>query len=228
MSSLNDVLSIGVSGLSTAQSQIAATSDNITNVNTVGYTRKVVTQSETVVAGAGEGVHIDAIQSAYNAFLQKATLQATSQSGQTAVVSNFINQAQQMFGDPSSPTSFFAGLDNLYSALSCASDTPSSSLSRTGVLNAVNDFLTSAGNLSANLSGLRDQANQQTSADVTQVNNILGQISQTDADIARIGVSGGDVSGLTNNLSQLQDQLSKLMNVTFSADPTGGVTVRSQ
>ena len=227
-SSLNDILSIGVSGLSTAQSQVTATSNNITNVNTTGYTREVVSQSETVIAGAGAGVHIDAIQSAYNAFLQKATLAATSQSGQTSVVSNFLNQAQQAFGDPSSSTSFFAGLDNVYSALSSASDTPSSSLSRTGVLNAVNDFLTSADNLSTNLSGLRDQANKQTTADVTQVNNILSQISQTDADIARIGVSGGDTSGLTNSLSNLQDQLSKLMNVSISADPTGGITVRSQ
>jgi flagellar hook-associated protein 1 FlgK len=228
MSSLNDVLNIAVSGLGTAQSQVSATSDNIANVNTVGYTRKVVTQAETVVDGRGLGVHIDAIQSAYNAFLQKATLQAASQSGQTSVVSNFINQAQQMFGDPSSPTSFFAGLDNVYSALSSASDTPSSSLSRTDVLNAVNDFLTSASNLSTNLSGLRDQANQQTTADVAQVNNILNQIAQTDADIARIGVSGGDVSGLTTSLSQLQDQLSKLMNVTISSDGTGGVTIRTQ
>jgi flagellar hook-associated protein 1 FlgK len=228
MSSLNDVLNIATAGLSTAQSQVTVTSDNITNVNTVGYTRKVVTQSETVVDGRGLGVHIDSIQSAYNAFLQKASLQATAQSGQTSVVSNFLNQAQQMFGDPSSSTSFFAGLDNMYSALSSASDTPSSSLSRTGVLNAVNDFLNSADSLSSNLSGLRDQANQQTTADVTQVNNILTQISQTDTDIARIGVSGGDTSGLTNSLSQLQDQLSKLMNVSISADPTGGITVRSQ
>ena len=228
MSSLNDVLNIAVSGLSTAQSQVSATSNNIANVNTAGYTREVVTQSETVVDGRGLGVHIDAIQSAYNAFLQKASMQATSQSGQTSVVSDFLNQAQQMFGDPSSATSFFAGLDNVYSALSSASDTPSSSLSRTDVLNSVNDFLTSANNLSNNLSGLRDQANQRTTADVAQVNTILTQISQTDADIARIGVSGGDTSGLTNSLSQLQDQLSKLMNVSVSSDPTGGITVRSQ
>ena len=228
MSSLNDVLNIATSGLSTAQSQVTVTSNNIANVNTPGYAREVVSQSPTVVEGRGLGVSIDSIQSAMNVFLDKASQQATSQSGQTSVLSTFLNQAQQMFGDPSSSTSFFAGLNNVYSALSAASDTPSSSLSRTGVLDAVSQFLTSASSLSTNLSGLRDQANQQTSGDVDQVNNILGQISQTDADIARIGVSGGDVSGLTNNLSQLQNQLSKLMNVSYSSDGTGGVTVRSQ
>ncbi|HEY4029462.1 MAG TPA: flagellar hook-associated protein FlgK [Caulobacteraceae bacterium] len=228
MSSLNDVLNIATSGLSTAQSQITVTSNNITNVNTPGYTREVVTQSPIVVEGRGLGVQIDSIQSAANTFLDKASQLATAQSGQTSVISSFLDQAQQMFGDPSSSTSFFSGLDNLYSALSSASDTPSSSLSRSGVLNAVNTFLTSANSLSTNLSGLRDQANQQTTADVAQVNQILSQISQTDADIARIGVSGGDTSGLTNSLSQLQTKLSGLMNVSISPDGTGGVTVRSQ
>jgi flagellar hook-associated protein 1 FlgK len=158
--SLSDVLNIATSGLSVAQAQVSATSDNIANVNTVGYARKVVTQSETVVDGRGLGVHIDNIQSAYNAFLQKASLAANSQAGQTAVVSNFLNQAQQMFGDPSSATSFFGGLDKVSSAFSAASATPSSSLSRTDALNAINSFLTSATNLSTNLSSLREEANK--------------------------------------------------------------------
>ncbi|MEI9892093.1 MAG: flagellar basal body rod C-terminal domain-containing protein [Caulobacteraceae bacterium] len=101
-------------------------------------------------------------------------------------------------------------------------------LSRTDALNAVNNFLTSANNLSSNLSGLRDEANQRVSADVSTINNILSQISQTNGNIARIGVSGGDTSGLTNSLASLQDQLSKLMQVNISADGTGGVTIRSQ
>lgn len=226
--SISDVLNIATSGLTVAQSQVSATSDNIANVNTTGYARKVVTQSETVVDGRGLGVHIDNIKSAYNAFLQKASLSANAQAGQTQVVTNFLNQAQQMFGDPSSTTSFFGGLDSVYSAFSAASDTPSSSLSRTDAINSVNNFLTSADNLSTNLSSLRDQANQQASADINTVNNILSQIASTNANIARIGVSGGDTSGLTNNLSQLQDQLSKLMHVNVSSDGTGGVTIRSQ
>jgi flagellar hook-associated protein 1 FlgK len=228
MSSINDVLSIATSGLTTAQAQVTATSDNISNVNTAGYSRKVISQSETVVDGRGLGVHINTIQSAYDAFMQKASMGAQAQSSSAQVVSDFMNQAQQMFGDPSSPQSFFSGLDNVYSAFSAAADSPSSSLARTGALNAVNDFLTSANNLSANLSGLRDEANQRTTADVTQVNNILGQIAQTNGSIARIGVSGGDTSGLTNQLQGLLDSLSKLMNVTISGDLTGGVTVRSQ
>ncbi|MEI9892092.1 MAG: flagellar basal body protein [Caulobacteraceae bacterium] len=38
--SISDVLNIATSGLSVAQAQVSATSDNIANVNTVGYARK--------------------------------------------------------------------------------------------------------------------------------------------------------------------------------------------
>lgn len=225
--SISDVLNIATSGLTTAQAQVSATSDNIANVNTPGYARKVVTQSETIVDGKGLGVHVDSITRAANAFMQKASLLASSQSSQASVISNFLDQAQQMFGDPSSSTSFFAGLDSLYSAFSSASDTPSSSLSRTGALNAVNDFLTNSTNLSANLSSLRDEANQRTTSDVSQINDILKQVSQTNSDISRITASGGDASGSQNQQSQLLNQLATMMQVQVSSNGTGGVALRS-
>jgi flagellar hook-associated protein 1 len=226
--SISDILNIATSGLSVAQNQVTATSNNIANVNTVGYSREVVNTSESVVNGAGRGVSVDSIQSAYNSFLQKASLSANSQASQSAVISNFLDQAQQLFGDPSSTNSFFGNLNSVYSAFSSAAATPSSSLARSNAINSVNTFLTGASTVSSSLSGLRDQANQQTASDVSQVNTILSQIASTNSDIARVGVSGGDTSGLTNNLSQLQDKLASMMQVQVTSDGTGGITVRSQ
>lgn len=226
--SISDVLNIATSGLTTAQAQVAATSDNIANVNTPGFARKVVSQSETIVDGKGLGVHIDSITRASNAFLQKASLLASSQSSQASVISDFMDQAQQLFGDPSTSSSFFAGLDSLYSAFSAASDTPSSSLGRTGALNAVNDFLKSSSSLGVNLTSLRDEANQRTTSDVSQINDILKQISQSNNDISRITASGGDASGSLNLQSQMLDKLSTLMQVQVSSNGTGGVALRSQ
>ncbi len=227
MASLSDVLNIATSALSTAQSQVSATSDNIANVNTIGYARKIVTQSETVIGGQGMGVHVDTITAAANAFLQKASLNASSASGSAAALSSFMNQAEQLFGDPSSSTNFFSGLDTVFSAFSSASDTPSSALSRSGALSSVSDFLNNADSVSTSLSGLADQANQQAAQDVTQVNTILQQISQNNGQIARINVSGGDSSGLQDTQSQLLDKLSNLMQVQIQPNATGGVTLRS-
>ncbi len=55
MGSISDVLNIATSGLQTAQSLVKVTSDNIANVNTPGYARKIGTQSEIVAGGDATG-----------------------------------------------------------------------------------------------------------------------------------------------------------------------------
>ena len=51
MTTLDSVLRIGVSGLTTAQSVLTTTSTNVANVKTPNYSRRVV-RLETQVAGA--------------------------------------------------------------------------------------------------------------------------------------------------------------------------------
>ena len=225
--SINDVLSIATSGLRTAQALVTVTSDNIANVNTPGYARKIGTQSEVVAGGAGAGVQIDAITRAANQFLQAASLQAASQSSQASVSSSYLDQAQALFGDPSNSASFFGQLDSVYSAFAAAANTPSSNLTRSDAVNSVSAFLSSASNLSGSLDNLQKETNQQINADVTQINGILTQLSQINGDVSRITVAGGDASGSQNSQSQLLNQLSKLMQIQVQPTATGGVTVRS-
>jgi flagellar hook-associated protein 1 FlgK len=227
MGSISDVLNIAVSGLQTAQSLVTVTSDNISNVNTPGYARKVATQAEVVAAGAGLGVKIASITRAADQYLQQASLSASSSSSQAGVTSNFLDQAQSLFGDPSSSTSFFSGLDSVYSAFAAASATPSSNLARSDAVNSVNTFLSSASSLSDSLTSLQTETNQQITGDVATVNGILSQLSQINGDISRITVSGGDASGSQNTQAQLLNQLATMMQVQVQPTATGGVTVRS-
>ena len=227
MSSLSDVLNIATSGLQTAQTLVSVTSDNIANVNTPGYARKVATQQEIVAGGAGDGVKVATITRAANQFLQAASLSATSSSSSASVISNFMDQAQALFGDPSSDTSFFSGLDSVYSAFAAASATPSSNLTRSDAVNAVNTFLSSASSLSSSLDSLQSETSQELTGDVGTINGILTQLSQLNGNISQITVAGGDASGSQNTQAQLIDQLSGLMQVQVQQTATGGVTVRS-
>ena len=56
--SLNLVLTSAISGLSTAQAGLDVVSNNIANVNTEGYTRKVFVPESVVLSGQGAGVRI--------------------------------------------------------------------------------------------------------------------------------------------------------------------------
>jgi flagellar hook-associated protein 1 FlgK len=227
MGSLSDVLNIATSGLQAAQTLVSVTSDNISNVNTPGYARKVATQQEIVAGGAGVGVKVATVTRAADQYLQQASLSASSQSGQATVASTFLDQAQSLFGDPSSDTSFFSGLDSVYSAFASVAATPSSNLSRSDALNAVTTFLSNATGVSSSLSSMQTETSQQITTDVGTINGILSQLSQANGNISQITVSGGDASGLQNTQSQLINQLAGLMQVQVQATPTGGVTVRS-
>jgi hypothetical protein len=106
-------------------------SDNIANVNTKGYVRKTIAQSNLLSNGMGVGVSIDAIKRATDRFMQSASLNAGADSARAGIVATTMNNAQQLFGDPSGETSFFSTLDDVYSAFSSAQDDPSSTLLRT-------------------------------------------------------------------------------------------------
>ena len=72
--SLNTILNIANSGLQTAQTQLRVVSDNVSNVNTPGYVRKIADQQSLTTQGVGTGVEIARIRLATDRFLQAASL----------------------------------------------------------------------------------------------------------------------------------------------------------
>ena len=53
--SLSSILNIANSGLQTAQTQLRVVSDNVSNVNTPGYIRKIAEQNSLTTQGVGSG-----------------------------------------------------------------------------------------------------------------------------------------------------------------------------
>jgi flagellar hook-associated protein 1 FlgK len=225
--SLNAIMNTATSGMMAAQTGLRVTSDNIANVNTKGYVRKSIAQSNLLSNGMGVGVSIDAIKRATDRFLQSASLNAGADSARAGIVATTMNSAQQLFGDPSGETSFFSTLDDIYSAFSSAQDDPSSSLLRTQALTRVDDFLSESSRITSSLSKLGKDADTRISADVDRVNDLLSQIDGLNTDITRAQVAGADSTGAENVQSGLVDELSKLMNVQVTPRTMGGVVVRS-
>ena len=227
MTSIGSIMSMAQHALAAAQAEVQVTSENVTNANTVGYSRKTAVTQELVAGGQGEGVTVASIQNAANQYLQQASLTANGQSASATAVSKMLDQAEQYFGDPSTTGSFFSSLDNVYSAFSTASDNPSSTLDRQSVLSSVKSFLSQAQSVSGSLTQMQQQASQQIGSDVTSINSLLSQISSLNSTITQESLSGGDPTGSQDQQNQLLNQLSSLMSVKIQATSTGGVTVRT-
>jgi flagellar hook-associated protein 1 FlgK len=210
-----------------AQTGLRVVSDNIANVNTAGYVRKTVSQSNLISNGMGVGVNIDAIKRATDRFLQSASLNAVSESSRAQALATAMDSAQNLFGDPSGDNSYFSTLDNILSSFSKAADDPSSTLLRTQALTRVDDFLSESGRITSSLSAMGKDTDNRISTDVDRVNELLKQINGLNADITRSQVAGADATGSENVQSGLIDELSTLMNIQVSKRGNGGVVVRS-
>ncbi len=226
MSSLNSIMSIASSGLQTAQTQLRTISDNVANVDTAGYVRKVANQTAQVTAGQGSGVGLQNIQNVTDQFLQAASLGSSADTGKAGILSNILDQAQSLFGDPNASGSYFSTLNNVFSSFSSLAANPTTA-GRAQALAQVSTFLNQSSSLSTSLSQLSTQVDQRMQTDVSQVNTLLGQIDALNTEISRAAAGGGDVTGSQNQQSQLVDTLSSLMDVKVAANATGGMVVRA-
>lgn len=225
--SLTATLKTAASGLTAAQINLRATSDNIANVNTPGYVRKQVDQAPLVVGGVGMGVEVSGVKRVTDQYLQLATLTASSDSSRWTAVSQHLDNAQSLFGDPSSDNYYFKRLDDVFNSFAAVADDPSSSLLRSQAISNVNDFFAETQRINEQLAGITDTADEQISVNVNRVNDLLEQINNLNADISRAKLSNADASGSENIQSQLLDELATMVDIKVAGKSTGGVTVRS-
>ena len=225
MSSLTSILQTSTAGMSAAQLGINTVSTNVANLNSPGYVREVVGQNSAATLGLGSGVETTAVVRAANQYLQNASLSASGAAGQSTAVSNMLNQAQALFGDPTSNTSYFNQLNSVFADFSAAASDPTSSLSNTQAVNDINQFLSQSQSISSSLSALSGQADTSLGNDVTQVNQLLSQISALNGQIASTAAAGGQAADVQNSQGQLINQLSSLIGVKVIATSSGGVSV---
>jgi flagellar hook-associated protein 1 FlgK len=223
--SLSGILNSAATGLGASQTQIQVISNNIANVNTPGYARELVTQAS-VTAASGGGVATGAVSLAVDQFLRQTSLTATAQAGSAGAISDVMDQAQALFGDPTSSSGYFSQLSQTFAAFSTAAQNPASSVSRNQTLSAINGFLNQSAQIANGLQALSHQADSQISTNVSQVNQLLTQIDHLNETIVSGTVSGGDVTGAQNTQGQLVNTLSSLIGIQVQARTDGGVDIR--
>lgn len=225
--SLNSILNIANSGLSAAQTQLRVVSDNVANVNTPGYIRKIAEQVPLITQGVGSGVDVARVRLATDRFLQAASLNASADASRQGVRYELYDRIQSLFGDPGGKSGFFSQIDSVFSAFAATSDNAVSSSLRNDAIMKTKGLLDEASRISSNIQNVRQDADSRIGTAVNKVNDLLAQIESLNVDIARATVANGDASGALTIQSQLVSQLSSLMDVQVSSRSTGGVTIRS-
>ena len=227
---MSDVFGISVSALQAFQQAINVVSNNVANASTPGYDRETVNLTEAIpqAAGAatiGAGVVVSGIN---RAFSQAAANQLnTSQStlGQLNAMQNYSGQIDNLFGTTIGGLS--TALQGFYSAFSGVANNPTSTASRQALLGQAQSVASAFQNASGELNSLNGDVNSRITADVTQINSIAKAISTLNNQIVTgTAQDGGQPPNeLLDQRDQLISNLSQLVGISTTTDPTGAVNV---
>ncbi len=222
---LNGVISSGLSAIMTNSAAMRVTSDNIANVNTPGYVRRVAQQQTLAPGGVLSGVELADVQRVANDYLDKEVLSANSSASRYDVQSTMMDQLNAALGQPGDGTSIGSQLDAIYAGLGQASLDPSSLTGRLGVLGKFDSLAQTVSGLADSVTTMRSSADDQISAAVTQVNSIIQQIVQINPQIQHAIVTGDSGSGLLDQRDTLVQQLSQLVGVRTTTQADGRLFV---
>lgn len=225
--SLNAIMNTATSGLTTAQTQLRVVSDNVSNVNTPGYVRKIAEQQTLVSQGIGSGVEVARIRLATDRFLQAASLNAGAEASRQGVRHELYDRIQSLFGDPGADSGFFSQVDQVFAAFAASAEDPASSPRRQDALFRTQALFDEATRIGKQIQAVREDADGRVQSAIEKANSLLQQIESLNVEIARATVVNGDASGAETAQSALIGELAELMDVRVTARAVGGVSIRT-
>jgi flagellar hook-associated protein 1 FlgK len=217
MSSLNASLATALSGLTAEQGALQATTNNVANVNTPGYTREVpvLISSDPIIVDPltlGTGVTLKSIESIRDPILESRIQQETQTQGQWSALVSALSQTQVNF--TSGTGDIGTAISNFFNSVNLLSTSPADLSLRQGVITAA-DNLAAAFNVTANnLTAQRTNLDGSVAQSVGQINQLTQRIAHLNGQIANLQNVGESPGAFLDQRTQLIDQLSSLVDVS--------------
>jgi flagellar hook-associated protein 1 len=226
MGGLNTSLLIGMQALEVSQGALNATSNNIANADTTGYTREIPQISEnpeTVSGGTvtGGGVSLNGLESVRDELLNLQIQQQTSAQSSADTESSALQQVQTYFS--TSGNDIASAFSAFSSSLAELSASPSDTAVQQAVLSAGQN-LAGAFNSAANgLTTVQSAMNTQVTQTVSQINSLTQQIAQLNGQVSQLTEAGQDGGTVEDQRDELVQQLSQLTGISVTQSSDGEV-----
>ncbi len=217
MSSLNASLASALSGLIAEQGALEATTNNVANVNTPGYSREqaVLVASDPVVVDPltfGTGVTLQSVESIRDPILESQIQQQTQSQGQFSTLASALQQTQVNF--TASTGDVGTAISNFFDSINQLSTNPSDVSLRQGVLTAAGNLATSFNTTANNLTQQQGSLDLSVVQTVGQINQLSQQIAGLNGQISNLENVGENAGTFVDQRTQAIDQLSALVDVS--------------
>jgi len=231
-------LYIGASGLQTSQNALNTTAHNLSNVDTVGYTRQQVQQSSRTYVTLstdpksisnkqyGLGVLYSRTKQIRDFFLDKTYRTESGRLNFYEVSSGVMEEAESLLGELNGEA-FQTTMTDLWTAVQELAKDPCSSVTQGLLVQRASEFIERAGAVYDGLSSYQDNLNQQIKQKVDMINDYGEQLLVLNDQIRCIESGGVEkANDLRDVRNQILDELAQLADITYSEDIYGGVSVR--
>jgi flagellar hook-associated protein 1 FlgK len=241
MSGLSGAIEIGRSALRAQQIGISVTGDNIANVNTPGFSRRLAKlETSAPAAGLGTGVTVADVSRARDQILDSqirfqnglfGRLEAMQRAFFTVegifseLAGSSANEAGAVFSQ-SSGVGLSGALSRFFNAFQDLANNPESGSARAVIREEGQLLSRNFRRLDDQLKNLQSDLESEFQRQVDQANTLLNEIGALNARIpSERGVGGGSSAPLEDRRDQLVEDLSKLMDISSREQDDGTLTV---
>jgi flagellar hook-associated protein 1 len=230
--SISNILDIGNTGLTAQRLALDVTGENITNVNTPGYSRQTAQLSNgitTIVNGlaVGNGVQVTSIQRAYDSFVQNQMVAASSVSGNANTSNIAMQMVQPLFNDinASGTGGLSSSLQGFFSAWQDLASNPQGVAERQAVIAKGQQLVDAFHQISTSLNATQSNMNQTLGGETGEVNGYLKQIASLNSQIKIVQAQGTQANELMDQRDLAIQNLAQRVGVTTTQQSDGTVTV---
>ncbi len=221
-------LDAALSGLRVAQKQLDVISNNVSNVSTPGYSRKIMPQETSVIMGQSAGVRSSAVIRSVDMYLQRDVWTQVSATEYLGVQTSYLNSIQEFHGASNKELSVAAEIARLRDSFSELSNQPDNALQlaetvtkASAVANKLNDF-------SSLLTQMRNDAQDAVRASVDTANSLLQQVANLNKEIKSNLALGRTTAALEDQRDAAIKNLSSEIEISFFTRGDGVLVVQTK
>lgn len=219
-------LTIATSGLNAYQVALNTSANNLSNVQTEGYTRqqanRVASESLRVYqkyGAVGTGVTTTSIKQVRNQYYDTKYWYNQSSVGLYETRLSYLQQIENYFIDDDSAKGFSTILNTMFNALDTLKNNASDVNVRQQFIGSAQNLATYFNSVSAGLTDIQNSTNDEIKSTVMNINSISEKIAILNKQINVIEIQGGYANELRDQRALLVDELSKIVPTEVSEVP---------
>lgn len=232
--SLFGALYIGDSGLRTSQNALNTVAHNLSNLNTPGYVRQQVANTDTTYTNTtgnkklqvGDGVKYAECRHVRDAFLDATYREEKGRYDYYEKSYAAMTEIEDILGELDGKA-FQGSLESLWTAMEQLSTSPNDNTYISLLVSKAASFMENATAVYNSFMELQNNLNKQVINSVKEINSIGKQIHELNKQITKIETAGVEnANDLRDKRDLLLDQLAGYGNISYQEQPNGMVTVR--